>query len=217
MQIGSGFSTPDVPPAGGPGPGPPLRTPWRRRNNAPELPLKDARFLADTHEVVNVSRELVDLRDVPAGCALQEAVRPRGRLRARRSGRVGQAHRARPTTCARRARQSLRPGARTPIDSATASTWSTFHPAYHALDEDLDRARPAFVAVDSPGTARTVARAARIYLHTQVEAGNGCPITMTFAAVPSLPHNPDLASIGSRGSPPASTTAQRARCGARRV
>jgi putative acyl-CoA dehydrogenase len=40
-----------------------------------------------------------------------------------------------------------------------------------------------------------VARAARTYLHTQVEAGHGCPITMTFAALPSLRLQPDLARI----------------------
>jgi putative acyl-CoA dehydrogenase len=40
-----------------------------------------------------------------------------------------------------------------------------------------------------------VARAARTYLHTQVEAGHGCPVTMTFAAVPSLRTTPQLAQL----------------------
>jgi putative acyl-CoA dehydrogenase len=38
-----------------------------------------------------------------------------------------------------------------------------------------------------------VARAARTYLQTQVEAGHGCPVTMTFAAVPALRTTPALA------------------------
>ncbi len=38
-----------------------------------------------------------------------------------------------------------------------------------------------------------VARAARSYMHTEVEAGHGCPITMTFAATPCLKLQPDLA------------------------
>jgi len=38
-----------------------------------------------------------------------------------------------------------------------------------------------------------VARAARYYMQAQVEAGHGCPITMTFAATPSLAKEPDLA------------------------
>jgi len=44
-----------------------------------------------------------------------------------------------------------------------------------------------------PGPGAHVARAARYYLHAQIEAGHGCPITMTFAAVPSLRLQPELA------------------------
>jgi putative acyl-CoA dehydrogenase len=44
-----------------------------------------------------------------------------------------------------------------------------------------------------PGPGAHVARAARTYMHTQVDAGHGCPITMTFAAVPSLRTTPELA------------------------
>lgn len=40
-----------------------------------------------------------------------------------------------------------------------------------------------------------VARAARFYLQSQVEAGHGCPFTMTFASIPSLRQQPDLAAI----------------------
>ena len=38
-----------------------------------------------------------------------------------------------------------------------------------------------------------VARAAHFYMQTQVEAGHGCPITMTFACVPALQTTPSLA------------------------
>ena len=44
-----------------------------------------------------------------------------------------------------------------------------------------------------PGDGAHVARAARSYMQTQVEAGHGCPITMTFASVPALKTEPDLA------------------------
>jgi putative acyl-CoA dehydrogenase len=44
-----------------------------------------------------------------------------------------------------------------------------------------------------PRSGAHVARAALSYLHSQVEAGHGCPITMTFAAVPALRLQPDLA------------------------
>ena len=38
-----------------------------------------------------------------------------------------------------------------------------------------------------------VARAAKMYVWGQVEPGHTCPISMTYAAVPALRHNPDLA------------------------
>jgi putative acyl-CoA dehydrogenase len=44
-----------------------------------------------------------------------------------------------------------------------------------------------------PRPGAHVARAAHTYLHTQVEAGHGCPVTMTFAAIPSLRTTPALA------------------------
>jgi putative acyl-CoA dehydrogenase len=47
----------------------------------------------------------------------------------------------------------------------------------------------------APGPGAHVARAAKTYLHTQVEAGHGCPITMTFAAVPALRLQPELAAL----------------------
>src|SRR5690606_28938384 len=37
------------------------------------------------------------------------------------------------------------------------------------------------------------ARAARTYMQSQVEAGHGCPITMTFACLPAIRSTPELA------------------------
>lgn len=44
-----------------------------------------------------------------------------------------------------------------------------------------------------PKPGAHVARAAKSYLQAQVEAGHGCPLTMTFAAVPSISLTPSLA------------------------
>src|SRR4029453_14479210 len=44
-----------------------------------------------------------------------------------------------------------------------------------------------------PRAGSHVARAALFYLMAQVEAGHGCPISMTHAAVPALRAQPDLA------------------------
>ena len=68
-----------------------------------------------------------------------------------------------------------------------------FHPAWHqlmatAVGHGL-HAAPWASAV--PGAH--VARAAKFYVWTQAEAGHGCPISMTYAVVPSLRHAPELA------------------------
>jgi putative acyl-CoA dehydrogenase len=68
-----------------------------------------------------------------------------------------------------------------------------FHPAWHALmragvQQEL-HALPW--RTDQPGAH--VARAATYVCSGQAEAGFGCPITMTFAAVPALRTQPDLA------------------------
>jgi putative acyl-CoA dehydrogenase len=68
-----------------------------------------------------------------------------------------------------------------------------FHPAWHqlmtvAVSHGL-HAAPWAAGV--PGAH--VARAAGFYVWTQAEAGHGCPISMTYAAVPALRREPGLA------------------------
>ena len=67
-----------------------------------------------------------------------------------------------------------------------------FHPAYHQLmhlsmDSGLHSSHWL-----SPKPGAHVARAAKCYLMTQVEAGHGCPITMTSAAIPTLRRQKEL-------------------------
>jgi putative acyl-CoA dehydrogenase len=68
-----------------------------------------------------------------------------------------------------------------------------FHPAWHELMATAvtHGLHAAPWLDDSPGAH--VARAARFYVWTQAEAGHGCPISMTYAAVPPLRHEPALA------------------------
>jgi putative acyl-CoA dehydrogenase len=68
-----------------------------------------------------------------------------------------------------------------------------FHPAWHQLMATAvgQGMHAAPWLDDSPGAH--VARAARFYVWTQAEAGHGCPISMTYAAVPPLRHEPALA------------------------
>ncbi len=68
-----------------------------------------------------------------------------------------------------------------------------YHPAYHQLmtvaKENYLHALPW---VD-PRPGAHVVRSALLYLQTQVEAGHGCPVVMTFACVPTLNKQPDIA------------------------
>ena len=68
-----------------------------------------------------------------------------------------------------------------------------FHPAYHELMRVAVAEGVAASPWDAPGPGAHVARAAKFYMQTQVEAGHLCPITMTFAATPTLRLEPALA------------------------
>ncbi|MEM9871823.1 MAG: acyl-CoA dehydrogenase family protein [Pseudomonadota bacterium] len=65
-----------------------------------------------------------------------------------------------------------------------------FHPAYHQLMTVSQEAGYAATAWDG---GSHVEHAAMVYLASQVEPGHCCPLTMTYAAVPALAADPDLA------------------------
>jgi putative acyl-CoA dehydrogenase len=68
-----------------------------------------------------------------------------------------------------------------------------FHPAWHAL-LGLAVGRGLHSGPwRAPRPGAHVARAAGVFLLSQVEAGVGCPIAMTYAAVPPLRRQPELA------------------------
>jgi putative acyl-CoA dehydrogenase len=68
-----------------------------------------------------------------------------------------------------------------------------FHPAYHQLMKTAIENGLHSSPWTDPRPGAHVARAARFYMQSQVEAGHGCPITMTFASVAALRRQPDLA------------------------
>ena len=68
-----------------------------------------------------------------------------------------------------------------------------FHPAYHQLMQAAIEAGLTSLPWTDPQAGAHVARAAMTYLHSQAEAGSGCPLTMTFACVPALKLQPDIA------------------------
>jgi putative acyl-CoA dehydrogenase len=71
-----------------------------------------------------------------------------------------------------------------------------FHPSYHQLMGaaiDVGVTHLGWSKGDTKGSH--VARMALSYLHNQADQGTSCPLTMTYAAVPTLKHAPELAKI----------------------
>ncbi len=68
-----------------------------------------------------------------------------------------------------------------------------YHPAYHELMRLAVEHELHALPWRTPRAGAHVARAAKFYLQSQVEAGHGCPISMTYSIVPALRHQPELA------------------------
>ncbi|RUO73233.1 isovaleryl-CoA dehydrogenase [Idiomarina ramblicola] len=154
---------------------------------------KADQFMASTHEVENQPRALENYNLYLADTALQQALEREGASWAysdliafgelagkRESIELGfQANKYQPEL-----RTHDRYGHR--IDQID------FHPSYHRLMTTAIEHGLHASPWSDPKPGAHVARAAKYYLHTQVEASHGCPITMTFAAIPALRHQPDL-------------------------
>ena len=162
-----------------------------------DMPAANARpsqFLAETHEVVNVSRELRDYNLYASDAALREGVAREGARWADADlaafgARIGAADYLELGHQANR----FQPELETHDRFGNRVDLVKFHPAYHALMSTAIEHGLHCSPWSEPGPGAHVARAAKSYLHSQVEAGHGCPITMTFAVVPALRLQPELA------------------------
>ena len=162
--------------------------------STPAAPASPSRFLDQTHEVINVSSELAGYNMYTQDAALREAVQREGAAWAQADlTRFGQL-----TGSA----DYLELGAlanRYPPELDTHDRFGhrvdlvRFHAAYHTLMKTAIEEGIHASPWTDPQPGAHVARAAKFYLQAQVEAGHGCPITMTFAAVPSLLTTPALA------------------------
>jgi putative acyl-CoA dehydrogenase len=68
-----------------------------------------------------------------------------------------------------------------------------FHPAWHRLMEVAIGHGLHALPWREPRPGAHAARAAGFYVWSQVEGGHGCPVSMTYAALPALRRQPDLA------------------------
>jgi putative acyl-CoA dehydrogenase len=67
-----------------------------------------------------------------------------------------------------------------------------FHPAWHELMQLSIRHRLHCLPWSDPRPGAHVDRAAPMFVAGQIEAGHGCPISMTYAAVPALRKQPEV-------------------------
>jgi len=73
--------------------------------------------------------------------------------------------------------------------------WVDYHPAYHQLMTTAVAHGMHSLPWIKPQAGAHVARAALEYLHAQVEAGTCCPLTMTFACIPAIRQQPNIAQV----------------------
>ena len=156
----------------------------------------NALYLADTHEVSNLSTELCDYNMYSQDAALCEAVqREGGQWAEKELSAFGQMTGSADYLELGNLANKFQPEFDTHDRFGNRIDLVKFHPAYHQLMKTSIEQGLHASPWTSPGPGAHVARAAKSFLHGQVEAGHGCPITMTFAAVPALRLQSDLASV----------------------
>jgi len=149
-----------------------------------------------THEVLNQPPLLEDYNPYRADAVLREAVAREGAQWAEEDLReLGEL-----TGCGETIRLGHQAN-RFPPELRTHDRFGhridevSFHPAWHELMRIGVGADVHALPWRHPRPGAHVARAVKHFLLTQVEAGVGCPLTMTFAAVPALRHEPEVAEL----------------------
>ncbi|WP_250549774.1 acyl-CoA dehydrogenase family protein [Pseudonocardia sp. H11422] len=148
-----------------------------------------------THEVTNQAPPLSGFDPTACDPALVDAVRREGAGDAlaylRELGRIAGSAAARED--ARLANENS-PVLRTHDRYGHRIDEVEFHPSWHRLMEiSVGWGLHAAPWQAEPGSGAHVARAAGFYLMGQLEQGHCCPISMTYASVPALRHDPELA------------------------
>ena len=147
-----------------------------------------------THEVTNQPPELVDFNLYEQDAALVEGLRREGagwaEPRARALG--AEAGRAEVQEWAADANRQV-PELRSFDRFGRRIDEVAYHPAYHQLMAMAKRHEVASIAWTASEPGGHVAHIALEYLMIQAEAGICCPITMTYAGITALRHQPDVA------------------------
>ncbi|MFY8087418.1 MAG: acyl-CoA dehydrogenase family protein, partial [Rubrivivax sp.] len=153
-------------------------------------------WLAETHQPFNLGSELAGYNAYTLDTALREAVHREGAAwdddaLSRFGALTGSAEQIERGVLANR----FPPELDTHDRFGQRMDLVRFHPAYHELMRSSIEAGLHASPWREPRDGAHVARAARVYLQSQAEAGHICPITMTYAAVPALRSTPSLAAV----------------------
>ncbi len=146
------------------------------------------------HEVANQPPPLVDYNVYEADRPLVEAVRREGAEWAEaRIAAVGAFAGSEHAQTLGRLANENGPKLRTHDRYGNRVDEVEFHPAWHDLMRTAVEHGLAGAPWTDPSPYAHVRRAVGYLGWTQVEMGHGCPVTMTYAAVPALRRNPELA------------------------
>ncbi len=154
----------------------------------------EGRFLAETHEVLNQPSNLENYNLFQSDIALQEVIQREGAgwsvpELTKFGEKVGQSQYIELGFLA----NENKPALYTHDNHGHRIDLVKFHPAYHRLMQTAIENGLHASPWTGPRKGAHVARAAKCYMHSQIEAAHGCPITMTFAAIPSLRNQPEVA------------------------
>ena len=153
-------------------------------------------YLSETHQLENLSTDLVDYNMYGQDTALDDAVQREGAAWAQAElGTFGQLTGSADYLEQGRLANKFIPELDSHDRFGNRIDLVSFHPAYHQLMKTAIEHGLHSSPWTEPRTGAHVARAAKTYLHNQVEAGHGCPITMAFASVPTLRLQSELLDI----------------------
>jgi len=167
------------------------RETWQRPR--PNVACATPGEIMPTHEVLNQPPPLTDY-DVAADCAMLAAVgRDGAGWDTCELHELGTLAGSAETAALARLANEHPPVLRTHDRYGHRIDEVEFHPAWHQLIDVAVRHGLHAAPWLDPRPGAHVARAAKFYVWSQAEAGHGCPISMTYAAVPALRHSPELA------------------------
>src|SRR5207248_3728395 len=147
-----------------------------------------------THEVANQPPPLEGYNLFTSDRVLIEAVRREAAWADERVRRLGEIAGGEPLAWGRLANENP-PRLRTHDRYGNRIDEVEFHPAWHQLMKLGVENELHSLPWTSDAPAAHVARAALYMTAMQAEAGFACPITMTFAVVPALRAQPELADV----------------------